>query len=882
VIFLSVTAAPASVADSLSDALLAFKSEIIDESDSLSDWVLPPDPPASLKSITCSWVGVRCDESSGKIIALDLSMKNLGGSLSGEGLNLLTHLRHLNLSRNFFSDRFPASVFAVGSLTTLDISRNNFSGEFPAGISNLTNLVALDAFSNGFTGCLPGEIAAVPSLRSLNFAGSYFSGGIPAGYGGLKNLEFMHLGGNYLSGKIPPELGLLSRLRHMEIGYNSFDGGIPPELGNLTALTYLDISGSNVSGSIPVELCNLTNMESLFLFRNMLSGEIPTDFSKMSPLKSLDLSDNLISGSIPHTLSQLKNLTLLSLMYNDLSGSVPPELSQLPNLESLLIWNNYLTGELPHDLGRFSNLRHVDVSTNFLSGTIPESICRGGELQKLIMFSNNFSGSLSPSLSNCSSLVRIRLEGNSFSGAISLDFRNACFVDLSGNEFSGGIPSEIVRADGLEYLNVSHNEELGGVVPPGLFSLPNLRNISMASCGLSGDLPPLEGCESVSVIEFGTNGLSGSIPESISNCKHLSRMDLSRNRLNGSIPIEFRDISGSLKLLNVSYNDISGPIPESLEGMDRTAFVGNPLLCGSPLTLRCDRRDRNSAWIPILISASALFIFGAVLAILLHHRRRRKGSGDNWETISFQGERLPHFTPKDVLTGFSREEKVVLPTGIAVSARRIEWQQQQPDEMGRRLRVLIRIGTAARHRNLTRMLGICYNDRFGYVLYECFSPPHGRKLSDRMRLKLDWESKWKILCGIAEGLSFLHHDCYPSIPHGRLDAGNVILDEKSEPRLVDYGLESVDLYGETDGGFIRSLMEKLYADVYSYGELILATVTNGRRVSWTSTEALISEMGVLPPCGGGTQVRRAVEVAFSCIRRRPADRPSMQDVVKIL
>lgn len=761
-----------SVLDPISESLLKLKSELIDGSDSLSDWfeASGENPPGKIHA--CGWTGVMCNNNSTVITGLDLSMKNLGGEISRMEFDLLNDLVDLNISYNLFSGELPEGIFNLTNLKVLDFSRNNFSGEFPSGISKLKSLVTLDAFSNSFSGELPVDISEITTLKVLNFAGSYFSGPIPSEYGSFQSLEFIHLAGNYLSGSLPSELGRLKTLTHMEIGYNSYQGSIPWQFGNMSELQYLDIAGANLSGSLPNYLSNLTKLHTLFLFRNKLSGQIPYDFSKIQALTSLDLSDNLLSGPIPQSFSELQNLRLLSLMYNGMTGSVPEGIAKLKNLDTLLIWNNYFSGSVPQDLGRFSKLKWVDVSTNNLVGLIPPDICASGQLTKLILFSNNFSGELSP-ITNCSSLVRLRIEDNSFSGAISLNFNklsDITYIDLSRNRFTGGIPAGISRALKLQYFNVSSNFELGGIMPEKIWSMPSIQNFSASSCNITGNIPPFHSCKSLSVIELNTNRLSSTLPTSIVRC-------------------------GSLKLLNVSFNDISGSIPSEkvFKSMDSSSFVGNPNLCGAPLrqclVARRSKRTQKIAWILITCAAVVLLLTLTLFGILY----RRRGSQGQWKMISYRG--LPQFTANDVLKSFNSTEtmeimpalsgsicKAVLPTGITVLVKKFEWETKRSQFV---LEFINTIGNA-RHKNLTRLLGCCYNNNLAYLLYEYL--PNGN-LTEKLGIKRDWAAKSKIVTGIAKGLCFLHHDCSPALSHGDLKANYVILDENMEPRLAEYGFK---------------------------------------------------------------------------------------------
>ncbi|KAK3005993.1 hypothetical protein RJ639_017630, partial [Escallonia herrerae] len=941
-IFLTMSmAAFAAAADPISEALLSLKSAFGANSDSLNDWFVHPGTNASHKIFACSWSGVTCDQNATSVVGLDLSMKNLGGSLSGKEFSLLTDLVDLNISHNSFSDELPIGIFDLTKLKSLDISRNNFSGRFPSGIFRLQNLVILDAFSNSFSGSLPAEVSQLQLLKVLNFAGSYFSGPIPSGYGSLHSLEFIHLAGNLLSGNLPPELGVLKKVTHMEIGYNSYQGSIPLEFGNMSELQYLDISGANISGKIPTQLSNLTKLTTLFLFRNRLSGLLPSEFSKIKNLTNLDLSDNLLSGEIPQSFSELKSLRLLSLMYNEMSGAVPQGIARLPNLDSLFIWNNFFSGSLPEDLGKYSKLRWVDVSTNNFVGGIPPDICAGGELFKLILFSNKFSGGLFPSLSNCSSLVRLRIEDNLFSGYISLRFSNLpdiVYVDLSRNRFTGGIPTDISQAPALQYFNVSSNSDLGGMIPPDTWSLPLIQNFSASACNISGQIPSFEYCKSVSVIELNLNHLSGSFPDQISNCKSLESMnlanndltghipeevasvpilgdlDLSHNKFNGQIPLKLGN-STSLKVLNVSFNDLSGSVPSKkiFRLMGSSAFAGNPKLCGAPLR-SCHRADnipselelgskrtQKLAWVLILCAVVVLFIT-ALAFVIFYLLRRSKGK---WKMVSYSG--LPQFTANDILRSFDSIEvleavplsgsvcKAVLPTGITVLVRKIEWEAKRIDVM---LELINRMGNA-RHKNLIRLLGFCSNKHLAYLMYDYL--PNGN-LAEKIRMKRDWAAKCKIMIGIARGLCFLHHDCYPAIAHGDVKACNVVFDENREPRLAEYGLSSLKRLNDASsaatissmetGEFNCAIIEELHMDIYNFGELILEISSNGRlkdagrSIQSKPKEVLLGEIYGENEVGSSKslqeEISSVIDVVLLCTRSRPSDRPSMKDALKLL
>uniref|UniRef100_A0A7N0VBF3 Protein kinase domain-containing protein n=1 Tax=Kalanchoe fedtschenkoi TaxID=63787 RepID=A0A7N0VBF3_KALFE len=915
-------------ADPSSESLLELKSKLVDHRNSLKDWVLDGEgDKSSGKVLACSWPGVSCNDNSTTVTGLDLAFKGLSGVMSENQFNLFTDLAYLNFSHNSFSGNFPGGIFNLTKLETIDISMNNFSGPFPPEVSKLQGLVVLDAFSNSFSGSLPVEISKLESLKVLNFAGSYFKGSIPPEYGSLKSIELIHLAGNLLTGAIPPELGQLKTMIHMEIGYNTYEGSIPWQLGNMTELQYLDIAGANLSGWIPKELCNLTNLQSLFLFRNQLTGTLPWEISQITTLTDLDLSDNQIYGPIPESFAQLKSLKLLSLMYNEMSGIVPDVLAELPMLDTLFLWNNFFSGSLPQNLGKYSKLRWLDVSTNYLNGSIPPGICSRGQLSKLIMFSNKFTGGLSPSLSNCSTLIRLRLEDNLFSGDIPLKFSqlpDVSYVDLSRNKFSGGIPNDIYQAQRLQYFNVSDNPELGGEIPSETWSSPLLENFSASACNISGSIPPFVKCKSISVINLKLNNITGSIPTSISSCRVLERLYLGNNAMTGSIPDELTTLpdlsvvdlshngftgtipekftsSPSLVLLNVSFNQISGTIPREkvFQMMGSSAFYGNPELCGEPLK-SCSMSKTTSKLTWILLGCAGLVACLAAFALGKYYfRNARKG---RWRMVSFTG--LPQFTANDVLKSFDSAEsmavippssaafcKAVLPTGITVSVRTIEWDTRSMKAM---LGLISQMGYA-RHKNLTRLLGFCYNGHQAYLLYDCLS---NGNLADKLEMKRDWSAKEKLTIGIARGLCYLHHQCSPAIPHGDLKSTNVVFDDNMEPRLAEFGIKFLRQLNEDPcleaGEFRTTTKEELSIDVYNFGVVMMEILTNGRltnpageSVQRKPREVLLREVYRDNETNSSNtalqeRINNFVDVALRCTRTRPTERPSMEDVLKLL
>ena len=94
-------------------------------------------------------------------------------------------------------------------------------------------------------------------------------------------------------------------------------------------------------------------------------------------------------------------------------------------------------------------------------------------------------------------------------------------------------------------------------------------------------------------LNLSRNHLVGPIPPNIGEMRNLGYLDLSSNHLSCTMPASMASLI-FLSHLDVSYNNLSGEIPNStnlLQSFDYSSFMGNPQLCGYPLSKICSRDE---------------------------------------------------------------------------------------------------------------------------------------------------------------------------------------------------------------------------------------------------------------------------------------------------
>ncbi|KAJ0457730.1 putative protein kinase RLK-Pelle-LRR-III family [Helianthus annuus] len=229
-------------------------------------------------------------------------------------------------------------------------------------------------------------------------------------------------------------------------------------------------------------------------------------------------------------------------------------------------------------------------------------------------------------------LSKLDLSNNSINGSIPLSLYNATklkFLDVSNNLISGELPELVKKLKSIQFFNVSGNL-LTGKVPENLGSLTNLTVVSMKNNYFHGNLP--DGFNSVKFLDLSANFITGSLPKDFGSGA-LIYFNISHNNISGEIPPEFTNKIPTNATIDLSYNNLTGPIPESsvFFTQDENSFAGNSELCGKPLDSLC--LIPSSATVPPNVSSPATSP-PAIAAIPKSAESTRSGNSSNTSSAS--------------------------------------------------------------------------------------------------------------------------------------------------------------------------------------------------------------------------------------------------------
>ncbi|KAL2461212.1 disease resistance family protein/LRR family protein [Abeliophyllum distichum] len=590
-------------------ALLDFKNGLNDPENRLSSW----------RGLDCClWRGIGCNNATGSVTKVDLhnpypdftasiryGFWNLSGEIRPSLLNLKS-LQHLDLSFNTFDGvGIPEFLGSLKNLQYLNLSKAGFSGIIPPNLGNLSNLQYLDV-SSGFASLTVDDFQWISGLASLkhlemNFVDlSLVNSNWLDILNMLPSLTELHLASCGLSGSIS-SLGSVNftSLAVIDLSINSFNSMFPDWLVNISSLVYVDLSSCTLRGRIPLGFGDLPNLihlnlalngnlsasglsffkgnwktiEVLDLASNQVHGKLPASIGNMTTLTDFDLFDNSVEGGIPSTIGRLCKLVNFDMSGNKLTGSLPEMLegtedcfsnSPFPNLVYLKLTSNNLTGRLPAWLGELKNLEELSLVSNLFEGPIPESLGALQNLTDLNLAGNKLNGTLPESIGQLSNLSVLDVSLNSLTGILSQvhfsKLGKLKILSLSSNSFVLNVSSGWIPLFQIRNLDMG-SCRLGPLFPAWLKSQHELRFLDISNSSISGSIPNWfwDFSVNLSLLNVSFNQLGGQLPNSFQLTPYAD-VDLSSNFFEGSIPLP----GVPIELLDLSNNRFRGPIPQNI------------------------------------------------------------------------------------------------------------------------------------------------------------------------------------------------------------------------------------------------------------------------------------------------------------------------------
>ncbi|CAL9059479.1 unnamed protein product [Musa banksii] len=272
------------------------------------------------------------------------------------------------------------------------------------------------------------------------------------------------------------------------------------------------------------------------------------------------------------------------------------------------------------------------------------------------------------------------------------------------------------------------------------------------------------------------------------------------------------------------------------------------------------------------------------------------------------------FHPKNQLGGggFGPVYKGTLDDGRIIAVKQLSVGKSQQGE--REFLAEVRMLTSIQHKNLVHLIGCCSEGAERLLVYECMTNGSLNSIfSGKSETSLNWKTRFQIIIGVARGLQYLHEDSNLRIVHRDIKASNILLDDKFQPKISDFGLarffpeDEAYLstrfagtlgYSAPEYALRGELSEK--ADIYSFGVLVLEIISCRKNTDLS----LPNEMQYLPEYAwrlyerskmtdlvdsrlleeGALEkdVLQVCHVALLCLQPHPSLRPPMSEIVAML
>ncbi|CAB4302978.1 unnamed protein product [Prunus armeniaca] len=373
----------------------------------------------------------------------------------------------------------------------------------------------------------------------------------------------------------------------------------------------------------------------------------------------------------------------------------------------------------------------------------------------------------------------------------------------------------------------------------------------------------------------------------------ITSLDLSNNKLTGSIP-EFLSHLTKLTILELDKNNLTGSVPKGLiqrrkDGFLSFSFCENP---NQSEQVPCELKKKH----PYQYSPSSVYPW--ILHSLINNisclmGEMMKNFNKN-EFLESQGQR---FTYSEIVKitnnfasiigrgGFGKVYLGTLKNETQVAVKLLGSSRQGSNEFRNEVILLM----SAHHRNLVSLIGYCDE-------------------GDTMALVYDYVANGNLEQHISSGLEYLHNGCKPPIVHRDLKTSNILLNEKLQAKIADFGLSkglatesathvstaAKGTFGYLDPEYCSTGQLNKKSDIYSFGIVLLELIT-GRAAIIRDLEQLpihicqwvrpkfekieIEIESIVDSRIQGTflnsSAKKSIEIAMACVSSTSIQRPDI-------
>nr|XP_043619431.1 G-type lectin S-receptor-like serine/threonine-protein kinase At1g61370 [Erigeron canadensis] len=261
--------------------------------------------------------------------------------------------------------------------------------------------------------------------------------------------------------------------------------------------------------------------------------------------------------------------------------------------------------------------------------------------------------------------------------------------------------------------------------------------------------------------------------------------------------------------------------------------------------------------------------------------------------------------------GFGAVYKGILDDGQQVAVKRLSGDSGQGIEEFKNEIMLI---SKLQHKNLVRLLGCCIEGKERLLIYEYMTNKSLDTIlfDPKKRTQLDWATRFNIILGIGRGLIYLHRDSCLRIIHRDLKCSNVLLDERMNPKISDFGLARtfqmtqelanthriVGTYGYMSPEYAMGGVMSEKSDVFSYGVVLLEIISGKRNSqlidreqvyplahawkSWKEGREIELMDQTLTNTSCLSECLRCIHVGLLCVQDLAKDRPTMTEALYML